>query len=187
MSIVVDVGIHFVKATYELKGDGPLALTCYEVITALSEAINPAHYLNTRAVVRQLTADPAKQQILLQFASACVQPGLKHFSKMELLSDPHCVLRLPFHLHLSTSDVNCLSSFPFLFGNLDCLKERLPAYIAASEDISPDYNPLEFWRYHKDIQPSWAAELRKVILVRLSSTASKRVFSLLKVIWGATI
>ena len=30
-AIVVDVGMHFVKATYNLEGDGPLTLTCYDL------------------------------------------------------------------------------------------------------------------------------------------------------------
>ena len=43
MAVVVDVGIHFVQATYMLEGDGPLALTCYEAISTLTAAVNQAH------------------------------------------------------------------------------------------------------------------------------------------------
>ena len=32
LAAVIDLGIHFVKATYDLEGDGPLALRCYEII-----------------------------------------------------------------------------------------------------------------------------------------------------------
>lgn len=64
MAIVIDISVHFVKATYNLEGVGPLTLTCYEVITALSVAVNQVHYPNTQAVVKRLTTDPAQQQVL---------------------------------------------------------------------------------------------------------------------------
>ena len=32
LAVVVDWGAIFVKATYNLEGDGPLALMCYETI-----------------------------------------------------------------------------------------------------------------------------------------------------------
>ena len=50
---------------------------------------------------------------------------------------------------------------------------------AASEDVSPDLCPLEFWRRHKVSLPSWASAVCKVILVQPSSAASERVFSIL--------
>ena len=36
----------FVKATYNLEGDGPLALTCYNTVSALNVAARQAHYCN---------------------------------------------------------------------------------------------------------------------------------------------
>ena len=33
----VDVGKHFVKATYFLEGDGPLVFSCYEKLSAVSQ------------------------------------------------------------------------------------------------------------------------------------------------------
>jgi len=31
LAAVIDIGIHFVKATYDLEGDGPLVLSFYEI------------------------------------------------------------------------------------------------------------------------------------------------------------
>ena len=38
LAVTVDAGMPFVQATYNLEGDGPLALTCYETISALNAA-----------------------------------------------------------------------------------------------------------------------------------------------------
>jgi len=80
----------------------------------------------------------------------------------------------------SNSDIDTLEALPFLSGCLDGLKSELPAYIAASEDVDPDYDPMDFWRSCKEASPSFAAALSKVLLVQPSSAASERVFSLLK-------
>ena len=32
LAAVIDIGIHFVKATYDLEGDGPLVFSCFEII-----------------------------------------------------------------------------------------------------------------------------------------------------------
>ena len=86
----------------------------------------------------------------------------------------------------STSEVDTLAAFPFLSGGLNALKTELHVftYLAAVEDISLDYNPLEFWKRHKETLPSWTAALCKIILVQPSSAASERVFSILKQSFG---
>ena len=43
LAAIVDWGEHFVKATYNLEGDGPLVLQCYEVVDSLVAAIRLAH------------------------------------------------------------------------------------------------------------------------------------------------
>ena len=44
LAIVVDLGVHLVKATYLLEGDGPLFLKAYEVLQGVSHAIGQCHY-----------------------------------------------------------------------------------------------------------------------------------------------
>ncbi len=40
LAAVIDIGTFFVKATYNLEGDGPLVLTCYEEILKIRAAIH---------------------------------------------------------------------------------------------------------------------------------------------------
>ena len=194
-AIVVDVGRSFVQATYNLEGDGPLALTCYEVVSALTTSVNQVqHYPNAQAVARSISSSTLTQQQFLQYALDCVKPGLQYFidrkgSSMEgpLACFKAARLFSPTKVHEirpNASELDKLESFPFLHGSLNSLKSELPAYLAAAEDVSPDLCPLEFWRRHKDSLPSWAAALRKVLLVQPSSAASERVFSLLKQSFG---
>ena len=51
LAVTVDAGMPFVQAMYNLEGDGPLALTCYETISALNAAARQAYYPNLRTVV----------------------------------------------------------------------------------------------------------------------------------------
>ena len=53
LAVVIDAGEAFVKATYKLEGDGPLALSAYEEIRKLYTVIAAPHFPNTKAVARQ--------------------------------------------------------------------------------------------------------------------------------------
>ena len=46
LATVVDIGSYFVKATYNLEGDGVLAVKCYEEILKIRNAIHTKHYPN---------------------------------------------------------------------------------------------------------------------------------------------
>ena len=39
LAAIVDAGVHFVKATYYLEGDGPLVFSCYEKLSAVARAV----------------------------------------------------------------------------------------------------------------------------------------------------
>ena len=81
--------------------------------------------------------------------------------------------------------VDTLLAFPFFDqSTLGNLKAELPNYLAAVEDISPTYGPMEFWKTHELSLSSWAQAARKVLLVQPSSAASERVFSLLNSSFG---
>jgi hypothetical protein len=77
--------------------------------------------------------------------------------------------------------VNSRLAFPFFDqSKLEDLKAELPHYLAAVENISPTYDPMEFWKTHELSLRSWAEAARKVqLLVQPSSAASERAFSLL--------
>ena len=44
MAAVVDAGKEFVKATYNLEGDGAFVLECYEQVQAVFASIHVSHY-----------------------------------------------------------------------------------------------------------------------------------------------
>ena len=78
LASAVDIGQYFVKATYDLEGDGGLVLTCYEQILKIRAAIQTGYYPNVQAIVRQ--AFPGnialQQQWNAAYCIGCVQPGL---------------------------------------------------------------------------------------------------------------
>ena len=80
LASVIDVGVHFVKATYRLEGDGVLVLNCYEEILKLRSAIRTGYYPNVQAIARQAyPGNVALQQQSITYAIGCVQPGLDYF------------------------------------------------------------------------------------------------------------
>ena len=59
--MTIDVGQHFVKATYFLEGDGPLVFSCYEKLKAVAEAFQVPYFPNVRAVVAAIVNEDPNQ------------------------------------------------------------------------------------------------------------------------------
>ena len=81
---------------------------------------------------------PAYDYFHLKFNSD-LKPVLDAFKAACLFS--------PSKLHKlkpSTADIDCLKAFPFLNSQpaIDGLKSEIPTYMAASEDVSTDINPV---------------------------------------------
>ena len=160
LAVTVDAGMPFVKATYNLEGDGPLVLRCYEIISGLNAAARQAYYSNLQAVVTDLSSDNAQQQQLTQHAISCVQPGLRYYfnqlstsMKEPLAAFKGVHLFSPAKIHEmqpGLTAVDSLVSFPFLSVSIASLKDELPQYIAAAEDVDPTHDPLELWKRHQD-------------------------------------
>ena len=195
LAVTVDAGMPFVCATYNLEGDGPLVLKCYEEISCLNAAVTQAHYPNLQAIINSISAsNPHTQQQWTQYATTCVQPGLMYFiqqldgsMKEPLAAFKAARLFSPSKVKEMQPDsgmVDSLVSFPFLTSSISALKDELPHYIASSEDVNPTHDPLEFWKDHQDTLPAWAAAARQILLVQPSSAASERVFSLLRNSFG---
>ena len=55
LAITIDFGEPFVKATYNLEGDGPLALSAHEEIAKLKVVISTQHFPNTDAIATKLS------------------------------------------------------------------------------------------------------------------------------------
>ena len=76
----------------------------------------------------------------------------------------------------SCSDVDSLSAFPFFNPPaLTALKNEFLQYIAAAEDVSSEYSPLEFWKNHETTLPTWAEAAKKVLLVQPSTRMIKHL------------
>ena len=82
LAITVDVGEPLVKATYRLKGDGPLLFSAYEEIATLQAGSSNAHYPNTNAVATKLCSGRAvlKKQQLMDYADSCAKPAFEYFT-----------------------------------------------------------------------------------------------------------
>ena len=69
----MDAGEAFVKATYNLEGDGPLVLRCYEILSTLTAGIQVGHYPNVQAIARILSGgSPVTFQQWVEYANTCI-------------------------------------------------------------------------------------------------------------------
>ena len=192
LAVIMDAGLPFVQATYKLEGDGPLALECYEVISSLTTAVTKVpQYPNLQAVARCLSGGNQQiQQQLVQYATSCVQPGMQYCNERlhDSMQIPLAAFKAAWlfsplkvqEMQPDCASMDSLSAFPFLDCNtLGNLKSKLPQYLAAVEDISPTYSPLEFWKTHELSLSAWATAAQKILSVQPSSASLERVFSLL--------
>ena len=195
LAVTIDAAMPFVKATYSLDGDGPLALTCYEAISALNAAARQAYYPNLQAVAHTVSfGDSDAEQELIVYAKSCVQPGIAYYFQ-QLSSSTKEPLKAfkaarpfsPYKLQEvkpSTGAIDAFVSFHFLSSNISALLEEFPLYIAAAEDVNISYDPLQFWKQHENDLPAWSQAARQILLAQPSSAASEQVFSLLRNSFG---
>ena len=131
-----------------------------------------------------------REQQLIAYAKACVQPAFIYFNgkfdqdlKPTLLAFKAARFFSPSkvcEMKSSASDLDSLSKFPFVStSTIDGLKSDLPKYLAASEDVSSQTDVLEWWKLHEAQLPNWAKACQMVFLVQPSSAAAERVFSIL--------
>lgn len=194
LAVIVDVGAHFVKATYTLEGDGILALICYDRILEIRAAIRSSYHPNVQAIVREAFPNnlPLQSQ-WINYAVMCVKPGIDYFNsnlhddgvikafKAARLFSPH---RLS-EMQPSATDIDILSAFPFFdSGCVVALQAELPTYLSLSADVSSGIDILKWWKDHHEELPKWSAAALSVFLVQPSSAAAERVFSLLKSSFG---
>ena len=191
LAITVDVGEAFVKATYNLEGDGPLALTAYENICFLSSFASTMHYPNTAAVARKLSCyNQRVYQQMYDYALSCAKPAYDYF-KLKFYND----LKVPmnafkaarffdpakvYELKPTSTDIDDLKVFPFLTQPvLEGLKAELPLYLSKAEGVSTEMMKLQWWQSHQEELPRWSNACKQVLLIQPSSAAAERVFSLL--------
>ena len=76
---VVDWGKAFVKATYNLEGNGLLSLTCYETIKEAISSMQVKNIPNVQAVANDISSTTTVQQQLVAYTKNCVEPALHYF------------------------------------------------------------------------------------------------------------
>ena len=82
LASTIDFGKPFVTATYNLEGDGPLVLGCYEVIEEVKAAVQSGYTPNVEAVVREIcatTTTPQRQAQLKAYSKRCIHLGIDNF------------------------------------------------------------------------------------------------------------
>ena len=64
---------------YDLEGDGPLVLSCYDTISALNMAARQAHYPNLDAIAGRIAANAHEESDLAEHAKRCILPGIAYY------------------------------------------------------------------------------------------------------------
>lgn len=156
------------KATYNLEGDGPLALKCYETIQEVKSPIQVENIPNVQVIPKSISPSSAVQQQLITHAKSCVEPALNYFKqqlasslkaplaafKASQLFNPNTVKLL----NPVASSVDALSTIPFFNQEeTTALKKELPSYLAKIEaidnDESSDIDSLKFWKSFESSLP----------------------------------
>lgn len=69
------------EVTYKLEGDGPLALSAYELVNTILASTTVSYFPNVDAVARQLCpANPTCHQQWVAYALQCFQPGFDYLT-----------------------------------------------------------------------------------------------------------
>ena len=191
LAATIDAGEPFIKATYKLEGDGPLALQCYEILSSVRAAVQVFHLPNTVAVAKRVASPTRSEQHWIDYAKSCIKPGYDYFySKFDCallpVVDAFKAARL-FNpakindLKPDGSTVETLRAFKFLDNDraINELSSELPLYLALSEDLSDAVDPLDWWERNSAKLPFWSRACKQVLLCQPSSASVERVFSLL--------
>ena len=142
----IDVGEHFVKATYFLEGDGPLVFTCYEKLSAVSQFCQAPCFPNARAIATAIAEEDPGQNLtaLERSAKRCVEPAITWFLRKFNVDLYDVVVAFKAARLLCPARIQWLkptnaleeSLRAFLFldsdATIDGLKAELPAYLAAA-------------------------------------------------------
>ena len=129
LAITVDAMEPFVRATYTLEGDGPLALVAYQRVSLLYSHISSQHYPNVAAIAKLLVEGNATcESQLTAYAKACCVPAYAYFREKFDGDLKHivCAFKAAHYLSpskvselkLTAADIRSLAAFPFLNSEL---------------------------------------------------------------------
>ena len=140
-------------------------------------------------------SDQEECERLMRVGLDCVELGLEYFDhtmngvlkntleffKVARLFNP----RKAREMNLDAAAIDCLGTVPFFEASTVAnLNTELPQYLAKIVDISPDYDLLQFWKLNSPQLPHWSSAVRKILLVKPSSAAAERVFSIITTSFG---
>ena len=138
-----------------------LGFVAHQQLSMFFASVSTQHYPNVAAVAKaEAKGNATHEQQLLAYSRACVQPAYDYFNlkfrkDLKRLLDVFKAARLflpsKFHeLKPSATDIDCLRAFPFLNSQptIDGLKSEIPTYLAASEDVSAEIEPIVWWKSH---------------------------------------
>ena len=196
LAATIDVGEHFVKATYFLEGDGSLIFSCYEKLSAVNQACQAPHYLNVHAIATAIAREDPSQNIaaLEGRAKARVEPAITWFQRkfnVDLYdltmafkaARLFCPVSIQW-LRPTDASVESLRAFHFLDSDaiINGPKAELTVYLAAAEDVNVlnEEQKVEWWHRQEERLPRWATVVKQVLLIQPSFAAAERVFSILK-------
>ena len=194
LAATVDAMQPFVKATYNLEGDGPLALRAYQHLRTVESSIANAYYPNVIAVSRLLSqGNVPVQQKGINYATQCIRPAYQYYQDKFNHGPLQPLVTIFKSCHLfdpvkvkemqpDAAAVDTLRCAPFFDADnvIQPLQGALAAYQALTDDVVAEVNVLEWWSQHSKEIPSWASACKQILLLQPSSAASERVFSLLQ-------
>ena len=155
LAIVVDLGVHFVNATYSLEGDGALILKAYQILQSVLLAIGLKHYPKLERVSASIAANNREKMQLKQHAEDGVKDAVNYFLRKFNIEHIEVVrvfktarLLSPASvnpLHPGKTTVEELRRFSFLDNDheIGCLLVELPNYLTAAEDVGEVVDPLQ--------------------------------------------
>ena len=193
LATLVDAGVHLVKATYFLEGNGPLIFACYERLSAVTQAVAVDNYPNTTAVAREIAGGNVVQfNRLMAQAKAYFQPGLQFFQQKFSVQFHDTVrafkaacLACPVQvqtLNPTARSLEELRHFPFVTDTtIANLAQELPLYRAAAKGVTVtcEEDKVSWWNSHKLTLPHLSSLVRALLLIQPSSASAERAFSLL--------
>ncbi|PFX19546.1 hypothetical protein AWC38_SpisGene16042 [Stylophora pistillata] len=168
LGATVDAMKPFVKAIYDLEGDGPLALRAHQHLRTVESSIANAYYPNVIAVSRLLSQGnvPVQQQ-WINYATQCIRPAYQYYQdkfnhgplqplvtifKSCRLFDPVKVKEM----QPDAAAVHTLRCVPIFHADnvIQPLQGELATYQALTDDVAVEINVLEWWSQHSKEIPS---------------------------------
>ena len=138
------------------------------------------HYPNVNALAKQESGGNAThEKQLIDYANSCAIPAYDYFEeKFDAQTGDLKVAVQAFkaaryfspmqlnELKPTPNDIDSLNIFPFVGATvIGQLKEELPTYLAATDEISPDVVTIDWWKAHENELPTWSRVCKMIALV----------------------